>query len=170
MHRNTLTITTSPGSTVDPVICIVGRESIDQLVAIDQESSPTPWHREGFYNEFDKDHSTTWGARFNGKIVGFLICHLLFDQAHIMNFAVLPEYRRQRIGTTLLIRALQDLYQDGARQVVLEVRYGNNSARQLYRSIGFSEEAIRDSYYSDNNEDAVFMRLDLLGFIDSKSR
>jgi ribosomal-protein-alanine N-acetyltransferase len=43
----------------------------------------------------------------------------------------------------------------------LEVRKSNEAARGLYQRLGFEARGIRPKYYSDNNEDALIMWLDL---------
>jgi len=50
----------------------------------------------------------------------------------------------------------------GARLVLLEARASNEPALALYRSAGFFVTDVRRAYYSDNGEDAVVMRLELL--------
>ena len=39
----------------------------------------------------------------------------------------------------------------------LEVRVHNESAKELYRSLGFVEIGIRKNYYPDTREDAIIM-------------
>ena len=57
----------------------------------------------------------------------------------IMSIAVHRRARGQGLGRTLLRRALQHLTDEGVQVVRLEVRPGNLSAYELYRSEGFSE-------------------------------
>jgi ribosomal-protein-alanine N-acetyltransferase len=45
--------------------------------------------------------------------------------------------------------------------VLLEVRASNEGARALYRGAGFTEDGLRRRYYSDPEEDAVLMSLNL---------
>ena len=46
---------------------------------------------------------------------------------------------------------------EGAAAVSLEVRAGNDAARHLYESYGFSAEAVRKGYYRNPTEDALIM-------------
>ena len=41
--------------------------------------------------------------------------------------------------------------------LTLEVRAGNEAARNLYKSCGFREEAVRKKYYRHPVEDAIIM-------------
>jgi ribosomal-protein-alanine N-acetyltransferase len=45
----------------------------------------------------------------------------------------------------------------GARSMTLEVRVTNNVAQSLYRKLGFQNGGIRKNYYTDNQEDALVM-------------
>jgi [ribosomal protein S18]-alanine N-acetyltransferase len=45
--------------------------------------------------------------------------------------------------------------------IFLEVRESNQSARALYRKVGFKETGLRRSYYADPTEDAILCRLSL---------
>ena len=49
----------------------------------------------------------------------------------------------------------------GVRELFLEVRVSNNTARQLYQSYGFREVGRRRNYYMEPVEDALVMRKDL---------
>ena len=89
------------------------------------------------------------------------------DEAHVVNFAVLPERRRSGIGFDLITHALRDMHLRGIRWVTLEVRTSNLAARALYEYLGFSEVGTRVGYYPDNQEDAVVMSLNIRQFIDS---
>ncbi|MEJ5274814.1 MAG: GNAT family N-acetyltransferase [Thermogemmata sp.] len=55
------------------------------------------------------------------------------DHGVIINLAVLSPHRGQGLGTALLRRGLQGLYQAGARRVYLEVTASNQAALNLYR-------------------------------------
>jgi [ribosomal protein S18]-alanine N-acetyltransferase len=41
--------------------------------------------------------------------------------------------------------------------MTLEVRVTNNVAQALYRKLGFQNGGIRKNYYTDNQEDALVM-------------
>jgi ribosomal-protein-alanine N-acetyltransferase len=49
----------------------------------------------------------------------------------------------------------------GVRSVFLEVRDGNLEARHLYRGLGFEETQRRPGFYTEPEEDAILMRLEL---------
>lgn len=49
----------------------------------------------------------------------------------------------------------------GAKTMTLEVRVTNYVAQSLYRKLGFQNGAIRKNYYTDNQEDALVMWVNL---------
>ena len=57
---------------------------------------------------------------------------------------------------------LDELADNGAREVFLEVRESNRAARALYRDLDFQEVGVRVRYYEKPAEDAVVMRRSLV--------
>jgi ribosomal-protein-alanine N-acetyltransferase len=96
-----------------------------------------------------------------GEVVGYLMAWRGADELHILNLAVAPERRRQGLAARLLDAALMLARRGGLSAVTLEVRPGNEAARQLYRSFGFTEAGRRPGYYADTGEDALILTLDL---------
>ena len=91
-------------------------------------------------------------AEADGTIVGYCGIHTMYDEGHIMNVAVNPEYRRRGIGRGLLHTAFR---QTGMKYYTLEVRITNHDAVSLYRQLGFEILGKRPKYYGD--EDALIM-------------
>ena len=87
----------------------------------------------------------------------------VFDEAHITNIAVHPDFRRQGIGEQMMRFAFKKARELGATKMTLEVRLSNHGAQALYRKLGFQDRGIRKGYYSDTNEDAIIMWKDDLG-------
>lgn len=56
---------------------------------------------------------------------------------HIYSLGVLPDYRKQGVGKAMLYYSINDLYQQGIEQVVLDVHEDNVPAFRLYNQIGF---------------------------------
>lgn len=105
-------------------------------------------------------------AEKEGKIVGYIMCRVeygrtsfgfrLIKKGHVVSIAVLPEHRRQGIGTNLLLNAENALKDYGAKEVILEVRVSNIPAIKMYEKIGYKKVKVLKSYYSDG-EDAYLM-------------
>ena len=65
--------------------------------------------------------------------------------------AVLPQFRRGGIATTLLRTAIQKARRAGAKAVWLMVRRQNEEAIRLYRSLGFVRVRTVPNYYDDHS-------------------
>jgi len=61
----------------------------------------------------------------------------------LANIAVHPDYRRQGIARQLTQQAMQHTRQRGAKEIWLQVEEDNQPAIQLYRSLGFEDQALR---------------------------
>jgi ribosomal-protein-alanine N-acetyltransferase len=98
----------------------------------------------------------------DGKLLSaFLVSRIVADELHVNNIAVRPAYRRQGIGSALLMKVLDVGARKGARFAILEVRDSNKSAQALYASQGFEVVGRRKDYYVNPLEDALIMRATL---------
>jgi ribosomal-protein-alanine N-acetyltransferase len=132
---------------------------LNAIEQIEQESYPTPWSRSMFAGELAKPSSISLGAfePETGALLGYLIISRYVDAWHVMNLAVTPQRRRERIASTLLDRLFELTSGEGRRGYTLEVRVSNEVAIKLYEQAGFKARGIRRGYYTDNREDALIM-------------
>ncbi len=139
---------------------------IHQAFEVDVISSVLHWPESSFEFEVNRnDASRPWiAADSDGNVIGFLIFWLIVDEAHLSNFGIHPNFRRQGIGEKLLTNALIHLWDEGARISFLEVRAGNIPAKSLYEKIGYQYVGVRKKYYQDNHEDALLMNLESINY------
>jgi [ribosomal protein S18]-alanine N-acetyltransferase len=131
---------------------------LDAVEEIERVSYPTPWSRSMFAAELQKPSSLAIGAYHgSGELVGYAIVSRYVDAWHVMNVAVIPEFRRRGIGKSLLERLFEVTASDPQRGYTLEVRVSNADAIRLYEKLGFEARGIRRGYYTDNREDALIM-------------
>ena len=95
------------------------------------------------------------------RLAGYILCWFVADEVHVTNIAVRKDLRKQGVATRLLEEALCQARRDRMLYCTLEVRVSNEAAKGFYRKLGFEARGIRPKYYSDNNEDAMIMWLDL---------
>jgi len=133
-------------------------EDIPAVHAVERASFPVPWPAYAFRQELETNRLARYlVARVSGEVVAYGGIWMMVDEAHVTTFAVLPEHRREGIGSRLLL-ALMDLAVELAANVAtLEVRISNADARRLYERFGFRPVGVRPRYYSDNAEDALIM-------------
>jgi [ribosomal protein S18]-alanine N-acetyltransferase len=133
-------------------------EDIDQILEVEHASFATPWSREAFYNEIYQNKFAVYIVlEEDDKIIGYCGAWVVIDEAHITNIAILPSYRGRQLGEALLRKMMSIAKDMGARSMTLEVRVTNHVAQSLYRKLGFQNGGIRKNYYSDNQEDALVM-------------
>lgn len=155
---------------VAAIICKLSKVAALELEQIDFDCNRPPWSARLFESEFDHAHSRVYGARLAGDLVGFLVVHAIAGEAHIITFGVRNASRNQGVGRALVTQVLRDLYAEGVESVTLEVRRSNQIAQMLYASLGFVERGTRAKYYTDNQEDAIVLRLQLIDFISQNGR
>ena len=129
---------------------------LPQVIAVERRAFPTPWSLAMFVLELSKPSGVCLAALRDDDLVGYVICSRYDTVWHVMNVAVDPRLRRQKIATALL-DALLEHVDDGTAQLTLEVRPTNGPAIALYERFGFRSAGTRPRYYQDNGEDALIM-------------
>lgn len=147
------------------VVVPMGLQHIDGVWEVEKLCFTTPWSKESFEKEVTDNNFAFYlvvlDPQKDDKVIAYVGSWLILDECHITNVAVHPEYKRQGIACGLL-KILQDTVKlRGILRITLEVRKSNDPAKDLYKKLGFYEEGIRKGYYSDNNEDAIIMWLNL---------
>lgn len=130
---------------------------LDEVTAIESLSFPRPWTRDHFVAELNSPRSYPLVVRTADDIVAGYICPMLvLDEGEILDVAVRHDCRGMGVGRALVVRAIRDLKERGARVICLEVRVSNYAALALYQRLGFRETGRRKGYY-ENGEDAILM-------------
>ena len=132
---------------------------------IDQKSFPNPWPLNSYKYEIqENENSKPWVIEKIDDLVhicGMAVIWNIVDEAHLGTIAIHPDYREIGVGKTLLASILLSAIDDGMLTGFLEVRESNKSAINMYKSIGFVIDGMRNAYYQDNKENAILMSIDL---------
>jgi len=134
-------------------------DDLDQVAEIEKRSIVPPWTRAAFAAELDKKHGKFWVLTdddTDDTVVAYAVFSFPAEQAHLVTFAVHPDFRRQGLGLYLLRRLIHYVLRKGGESVVLEVRKGNATAVGLYQSLGFVVLHTIPKFYPDG-EDAYSM-------------
>ena len=94
-------------------------------------------------------------------MAGFCDMHIVSDDAHINELAVLPAHRRMGLARALVDEAIRLCRATRCSQLTLEVRGRNDPARALYASCGFAPCGTRAGFYQNPADDAVEMIIKL---------
>ncbi|MBL4953458.1 ribosomal protein S18-alanine N-acetyltransferase [Neobacillus sp. OS1-32] len=133
-------------------------DDIDQVLEVEHASFTLPWSREAFYNELHNNQFAVYIViEHDKRVVGYCGAWMIVDEAHVTNVAILPEYRGKKLGDAMMRYLMELARLKGVRTMTLEVRVTNHIAQSLYRKMGFQNGGIRKNYYSDNQEDALVM-------------
>lgn len=138
------------------------REDLQQVMAIEKDAFPDPWHESFFKRELrkKKKHSHLYVAKLDDKVIGFIVFYVFSGEGHIHNIAVDIAYRRRGIGKYLLEFALEIIKKNDVEEVYLEVSVKNTAALELYRKYQFQVFGVRKRYYS-NGDDAYVLRKEM---------
>ncbi|XP_017471128.1 PREDICTED: N-alpha-acetyltransferase 30-like [Rhagoletis zephyria] len=98
------------------------------------------------------------GNEYVGAIVCKLDMHMNVRRGYIAMLAVRKEYRKLKIGTTLVQKAIEAMLADNADEVVLETEMRNVPALRLYENLGFVRDKRLFRYYL-NGVDALRLKL-----------
>ncbi|NVK42241.1 MAG: ribosomal protein S18-alanine N-acetyltransferase [Oceanospirillaceae bacterium] len=118
-----------------------------------------PWSEALLRRQLQKPDGLNLGLYDGGELIAFALCSRLFDEAELLQIAVLPQRRREGLGRRLLEDMMSRLACDGCQRLLLEVRASNAAALSLYRILGMQEDGRRRGYYSSasGTEDALLM-------------
>ncbi|MDO5448389.1 MAG: ribosomal protein S18-alanine N-acetyltransferase [Clostridia bacterium] len=131
---------------------------IDAVVAVEEVCFAHPWNREGIESNFNNPDAYFFVALDDsGDVIGYIGTYMVRDECFVTNVAVLPEYRKQGVGSALVERATENAKANHATFITLEVRLSNTEAINIYKKYGFESDGIRPKFYRDPDEDALIM-------------
>ena len=135
------------------------QNDVDEVFNIEKLVHPNHhWSKDSFYNELANNLAFYYSAKnSDNKILAFLGCWHILEEAHITTLAVHPDYRRMQIAETIMIQAINDCYDKKIKYITLEVRESNQAAISLYEKFSFESIGVRKRYYQDNGENAIIM-------------
>jgi ribosomal-protein-alanine N-acetyltransferase len=136
-----------------------GDADLDGVLQVEAESFTNPWTRAMYAWELqNRNVCHIYVARTSEcRVAGFCAFWLVFDEIHINNVAVLPQFRGGGMGSAILRHVLAEGKTLGANRATLEVRASNEGARRLYERLGFHVAGRRPNYYSSPVEDALIL-------------
>jgi [ribosomal protein S18]-alanine N-acetyltransferase len=142
---------------IDLSIVPMDESNIKEIETISKLSFPIPWSLDSLKKELENKYAKYIVLKLGSAVIGFGGMWIIFDEAHITNIAVHPDYRKNGLGDILVETLLHICKEKKLVGITLEVRKSNIVAISLYEKHGFIVEGIRKSYYEDNKEDALVM-------------
>ena len=148
-----------------PTIRPLGNVNLDELVQLEERCFSGGWSQSQLLAHLEHPRGISLGV-FAPDLVGFILLSTLFDEAELLQIAVLPEYRGEGLAQQLLSAASSLFESSQITRLMLEVRESNTAARSLYKGFGFIEDGRRKAYYAPleptmDREDALLLSLAL---------
>ncbi len=141
-------------------VSLMSIDDLKEAYKIECEVNHSPWKYETFLSSFEVGHKGLI-CKHDSEIIGFIIFSPINPEAHILSISVTKKIQSKGVGSLLLQSMLDQCAAMNYKKIFLEVRTSNLQAINFYQKFGFSKDAIRDNYYSDNSEDALLMSLSI---------
>ena len=128
---------------------------IEQIFSLEKENFKNSAFNKGYIETLIKgDNSFIYIYLIEDKICGYLMVLDSIDVYEILAIATIEEYRNKGIAQVLLDKIkIKDIF--------LEVRESNQVAINFYKKNKFKEISVRKNYYSEPNENAIIMKLEV---------
>ena len=128
---------------------------IEQVFNLEKEIFKNSAFSKSYLNTLIKgDNSFIYIYLIDDKVCGYLIILDSIDVYEILAIATVEEYRNKGIAQELLAKIR-------IKNIFLEVRESNQTAINFYKKNKFKEISIRKNYYSEPNENAIIMKLEV---------
>lgn len=136
---------------------------LDAVMRIEQSVYAYPWSRANFADVLASGYPSQilWAG---DAVLGYCVAMQGFQEVHLLNVAVAPQYRGQGWGRLMLEALSLWSRAQSAEFVWLEVRQSNVRAQAIYQAAGYAPISVRKAYYAAGKglrEDALVMRLTL---------
>ncbi|MCR5808423.1 MAG: ribosomal protein S18-alanine N-acetyltransferase [Clostridiales bacterium] len=152
----------------DIVLRQMREEDVKRVSELEKICFRTPWSYNSLLGELSNDVAYYVVAVSGDMVVGYAGAWIMFDEEHMTNIAVDPDYRKQGIARKMILWLMKEGMKRGAERMTLEVRENNHNAQRLYASLGFAYAGIRKHYYTDTGENAFILWNDCI--IDTYER
>lgn len=139
------------------------RRDMNEVLHTEQDSFVQPWSEEDFLHCLRQRNCIGMVAERGDRIVGYVIYELHKTKLHILNLAVHPTARRQKIGQSMIGKLIGKLSSHRRSRIQLEVRESNLAAQVFFRSQGFQATRVVRGFFEDTSEDAYLMQYLLPG-------
>ncbi len=146
----------------------MGVGDVAEVLAVERQVYEMPWTEGNFIDSLAAGYEafvlrTAPIARDpKTPMLGYFLAMKGVDEMHLLNLSVAPEQQGRGWARLMLDSLRQICREQACPQLWLEVRVGNQRARQVYRRYGFVETGLRKAYYpvlQGPREDAVLMSL-----------
>ena len=128
---------------------------IEQIFNLEKEIFKNSAFNKGYIETLIKGNNTfIYVYLIDEKVCGYLMVLDSIDVYEILAIATIEKYRNKGIAQELLDKIK-------TKDIFLEVRESNQVAINFYKKNKFKEISVRKNYYSEPNENAIIMKLEV---------
>ncbi|MDR7298271.1 ribosomal-protein-alanine N-acetyltransferase [Pelomonas aquatica] len=135
---------------------------LTEVMAAERRAYPVPWTHGNFVDSLAAGYAAEVLRGPRAELLGYWVAMPGVDELHLLNITVVPAWQGRGLAVVMLDRLVDACRRRGLAQLWLEVRVGNERAREVYNRYGFAEVGRRRAYYpvqQGPREDAVLMSL-----------
>jgi [ribosomal protein S18]-alanine N-acetyltransferase len=142
---------------LNPHIRFVIDADMPSVMAIENASFPQPWSEGDFASRRKRRNCISFVAEVGRKVVGYAVLEHGDKTTELVNIAVHPEFRRQRIASRLMAKVIEKSRNRHEFDVRAEVRESNTLAHLLLRSLGLKAfNVVREMYHDTGESGYIF--------------
>ena len=132
---------------------------VPQIAALERAAFSLPWDEASIRAELENPLALWLVAEGeDGTVLGYVGSQSCFEDADVLNVAVVPAARRRGIAAALMTELEARLAPKGVDRITLEVRASNVPAIRLYAGLGYTQVGLRKGYYERPREDALILQ------------
>lgn len=132
---------------------MIGRD-MPQVLRIEQASFDYPWIEDDFLKALRQRNCIGMVAEHHDDVIGYMLYELHVGQIRLVNLAVSPAHRRERIGEQLVTKLIGKLHSHRRASMFADVSEYSLSAHLFFRACGFKATKVIRGLYRDGQEDA----------------
>ena len=127
---------------------------LNDCLDLDQKSFNGLWSKSQWKKELTDPERICLGIIESGtkKLLGICSAWLVLDELQVTFIAVNPMHQRKGLGKILLSQLIKRAKSLQTNHIHLEVKYNNEPAKALYKSMGFKPIGIRYNFYKDGSD------------------
>jgi ribosomal-protein-alanine N-acetyltransferase len=135
--------------------------TLDAVLQVERRAYEIPWTRGNFTDSLAAGYQAQL-LRAGDDLLGYFVAMKGFEEVHLLNITVAPEYQRQGWARVMLDGLAIWSRGQGAEWLWLEVRASNRRAIDIYEQQGYRRVGERKDYYPARHgrrEGAIVMSL-----------
>ena len=153
---------TEKGVTGETVMRKMEPTDLEEVLAIEFQSSLVPWTRQMFLGEILNSYGHCFVMESHEtsmrRVVGFICFRHLGEESELLNLSVHPERRSLGLGKKLMQFYLASCREANVTRSYLEVSSTNHPAIQLYQDFAYRSVGRRQRFYRGQLDALLMMK------------